>query len=343
MGLQHPEEYSLYARYEKGERNLISDVAGVTVGHKTLRSEDGKINTGVSVLLPHPGNIFKEKLFAAASVINGFGKSVGLVQMAELGTLESPIFLTNTLSVGTVLTAGVKYSLRENPEIGLSTGTVNVLVTECNDAKLNDIRGLHVTEEDAFEAIASASADFEEGPVGAGTGMKMMGLKGGIGSASRLVPIGDQRYTVGTLVMTNYGPKQCLNIGGDRVGLRVEAAEQREKDMGSCILLIATDAPLLDRQLKRVANRAAHAMARTGTFSANGSGDIAIAFSTANKIEHFAPTKTKQITMLYDDDLDPIFEASVEALEEALISSLDHGKSVEGFQGKIYSLKDYPF
>ncbi len=343
MGILHPERFPLYARYRKGERNLISDVAGVTVGHVTLRSEDGRINTGVTAVLPHPGNVFREKLFAGASVINGFGKTAGLVQLKELGTLESPIFLTNTLSVGTVLTAGVKYSLEQNPEIGVSTGTVNVLVTECNDGKLNDIRGLHVTEADALQAIANASADFAEGPVGGGTGMRMMGLKGGIGSASRLVPIGDKTYTVGALVMTNYGPKQCLNIAGDRVGLRVGAAEQREKDRGSCILLIATDAPLIDRQLTRVANRAAHAMARTGTFSANGSGDIAIAFSTANKIEHFNTEKTKSITMLYDEELDPIFEASVEALEEALLSSLDHGETVDGYLTRAYALADYPF
>lgn len=343
MGILHQDRFPLYARYEKGERNLISDVAGVTVGHVTLRSEDGRVNTGVTALLPHPGNLFREKLFAGVSIINGFGKSAGLVQIRELGTLESPIFLTNTLSVGTVLTAGVKYSLDRNPEIGLSTGTVNVVVMECNDSKLNDIRGLHVTEEDALRAVANASADFEEGPVGGGTGMKMMGLKGGIGSASRIVPIGGERYTIGALVMTNYGPKQCLNIAGDRVGLRVEAAERREKDMGSCILLIATDAPLLDRQLTRVANRAAHAMARTGTFSANGSGDIALAFSTANRIEHFNREKTKQVTMLYDEELDPIFEASVEALEEALFSSLDHGESLQGFREKVYSLADYPF
>lgn len=340
MGLDKNSKIDLKPRYERGPRNLISDVEGVTVGHVTKISDDHKINTGVTALMPHQGNIFREKLFAASSVINGFGKSVGLVQIDELGTLETPIFLTNTLSVGTVLTGAVKYMLDNNPEIGMTTGTVNCVVTECNDSVMNDIRGLHVTEEDVFQAIANASADFEEGPVGGGTGMKMMGLKGGIGSSSRLVPIKDKTYTVGSLVMTNYGSDHSLMLGGDYIGRRI--ASKKTEDKGSCILIVATDAPLSDRQLRRVANRAAHALARTGSYSGNGSGDVALAFSTANKIEHFPSAPTASYELLHDDYISDIFEASVEAMEEALISSLVHGKTMEGFKGKtLHSLNEY--
>ena len=341
MGLPKDSGINLYPKYEAGSLNLITDVAGVKVGQVTHRSEDHKVNTGVTVIIPHEGNVFRDKLFAASSVINGFGKAVGLVQVEELGTLESPIFLTNTLSVGTVLTAGVKYSLQNNPEIGMSTGTVNVVVGECNDSVMNDIRGFHVTEEDVFEAIGKADSQFEEGAVGSGTGMMMMDLKGGIGSASRLFKIGDKTYTAGALVMTNYGSLANLTVGGDHIGRRIDET-MNGKDKGSCILVIATDAPLIDRQLKRVANRAAHALARTGSYSGNGSGDVAIAFSTANKLAHFNTEKTTNIEMLYDEELDTLFEACVEAMEEALVSSVYHADTMEGFKGKtLHSLRDF--
>ena len=333
MGLDKDCKIDLKPLFERGERNLISDVEGVTVGHTTLISEDGQVNTGVTVVMPHQGNIFREKLLCGTSVINGFGKSAGLIQIRELGTLESPIFMTNTLSVGTVLTAGVKYSLENNPEIGVSTGTVNCLVTECSDAPLNDIRGLHVTEDDVFKAIENARADFEEGVVGAGTGMVMMSHKGGIGSSSRKVKIGDKTYTTGALVMSNYGNVRNLTIGGDPVGRRL--VKKNEPDKGSCILIVATDAPLSSRQLDRVANRAAHALARTGSYSGNGSGDVAIAFSTANRVEHFPSAVSKSFEFLYDEYIDALFAASVEAMEEALISSLVHGHTVKGVRGRV--------
>ena len=181
MGLEKDCKLDLHSKYEKGPRNLITDVAGVKVGHVTIQSEDHNVNTGVTAILPHSGNTFREKLFAGAAVINGFGKTAGLVQMDELGTLESPIVMTNTLSVGTALTASVKYMLAKNPEIGVQTGTVNCVVTECNDGEINDIRGLHVTEEHVLQALKNAEecdGTFEEGAVGSGTGMEMMGLKG---------------------------------------------------------------------------------------------------------------------------------------------------------------------
>lgn len=339
MGLDRENETRLFRKFEKGSRNLITDVPGVKVGHVTLR--DGDIQTGVTAILPHTGNLFREKLFAGVSVINGFGKSVGLVQVQELGTLESPILMTNTLSVGTALTGCVRYMLECNPEIGVETGTVNCVVTECNDGELNDIRGLHVREEHVQQAIGNAAEDFEEGPVGGGTGMEMMGLKGGIGSASRKLALGGADFTIGALVMTNYGTDDNLLIGGDPVGRRIQARRTKE-DKGSCIIVIATDIPLVDRQLRRAALRATHALARTGSYSGNGSGDIALAFSTANRMEHFNESKFKEIRMLYDEELSPVFEAVVETVEEALISSLFHGQTVQGVRGKVLrSLREY--
>ena len=340
MGIKQNAAILLHARYPKGPRNLISDVAGVTVGHKTLISDDHTVNTGVTVIKPHPGNCYCEKVFAAAEVINGFGKSAGLVQIGELGTLESPIYLTNTLSVGTVITAEVKQALAENPQIGVSTGTVNCVVCECNDGSMNDIRGLHVTEEDAQQAFRAACADFEEGAVGAGTGMKMMGLKGGIGAASRLVTIQEKTYTVGALALTNYGSTRNLTVGGDPLGRRIAA--EHGPDQGSCILILATDVPLSDRQLGRAAKRSAHALARTGSYSGNGSGDIAIAFSTANRVAHFPKEAEETYSFLHDDFIDPVFEASVEAMEEALLSSMLHACPTDGIRGKhLAALGEY--
>ncbi|MBQ6260651.1 MAG: P1 family peptidase [Firmicutes bacterium] len=340
MGLDKSFNIDLKSRYEAGKRDLISDVPGVTVGHCTIKSEDGSVNTGVTVVMPHQGNIFREKLPAASAVINGFGKTAGLVQIDELGTLESPIFMTNTLSVGTVLTGAVRFMLGICPEIGDTTGTVNCVVTECNDGFLNDIRGLHVREEDVFTAIGSASEDFEEGAVGGGTGMKMMGLKGGIGSASRVFEAGGRSFTVGAIVMSNYGAMRDLTIGTDRIGRRI--TEARSEDKGSCIIVVATDAPLSDRQLARLARRSAHALARTGSYSGNGSGDVAIAFSTANRIPHVPEGPVMKMEVLHEDFMSIVFEAGTEAMEEALISSLVHADTTEGYKGRVLkSVREY--
>ena len=321
----------------KGEKNLITDVPGVKVGHCTL--QNGAVQTGVTAVLPHGGNCFLEKCPAAAHVINGFGKSTGLVQVQELGTLETPIVLTNTLSVGTALTALVRRMLAENPDIGVTTGTVNSVVMECNDGRLSDIRGLHVKEEHVFAALDAAAEDFEEGAVGAGTGMCCYGLKGGVGSASRLVALGEKTYTVGALVLSNFGALSDLMIAGEPVGRRL-AAERQEPDRGSVIVILATDLPLSARQLARLARRAQNGIARTGTITGNGSGEIVLAFSTANRIPHYPAEHTLAVEILHEDYMDHAFRAAVEAVEESIVSSLLHAKTNEVTEKKIRALSD---
>ena len=336
MGLPKDCGLDLHAKWPSGKRNLITDIPGVKVGHATLKS--GDIHTGVTAVLPHGGNLFQEKVMAGSAVINGFGKSLGLVQIQELGTIETPILMTNTLSVGTAAEALVKYMLKDNPDIGISTGTVNCVGTECNDGNLNDIRGLHVKEAHVLEAIENASEDFEEGAVGGGTGMVCLGLKGGIGSASRIIQADGNDYTVGAIVMSNFGSPGNLVIGGDHIGARIkEKLDQTEKkDKGSIIMIIGTDAPLTERQLNRLSRRSALALGRVGSYSGNGSGDIAISFSTGNRLHHYNEKTILDIRMFCDDHLDRIFEAGVEAVEEAIISSLYHGEDTTGFRGKHY-------
>ena len=294
MGVES--RYGLKFGYmDHGPRNLITDVPGVRVGHVTLH--DGEVHTGVTAIIPHTGDVFHEKCLAGAHVINGFGKSIGLVQVQELGTLETPILLTNTLSVGTVSTALVEYMLERNDDIGLEAGTVNSLVMECNDARLSDIRGLHITKEHARAALDAAADTFAEGDVGAGAGMVCYSLKGGIGSASRLCRLYGETYTVGALVMTNFGTLRDLKVAGDSVGERLFWQEQSElKDKGSIIVIIATDVPLSSRQLERVAKRAQSGIARTGGISGNGSGEIALAFTTGNKLAHYSSDRLESIS-----------------------------------------------
>ena len=324
-----------------GKNNLITDVPGVKVGHVTLR--DGDVNTGVTAILPHGGNIFTDKVMAASAVINGFGKTMGLVQVEELGTIETPIIMTNTLSIGTAANALIKYMLAQNPDIGTKTGTVNPLICECNDGSLNDIRGLHVKEEHVLDAIANADTIFAEGVVGSGTGMTCMGMKGGIGSASRVVRLEGKDYTIGALVMSNFGEFGNLRIDGEPVGRRIKDAQNDCKaDKGSIIMLLATDVPLSERQLKRICRRAGAGLAWTGSFYGNGSGDIAIAFTTANRVPHEPKEAFVPMTMMDDDHINPVLEMSAEAVEEAIISALWHAETITGRGGKVRrSLRDY--
>lgn len=338
MGLPENSGFDLHAKWPRGERDLITDVPGVKVGHVTLK--EGDIHTGVTAVLPHGGNCFQDKVMAGVSVINGFGKSVGLIQIQELGTIETPILLTNTLSVGTACEALTRYMLEGNPDIGVTTGTVNCVVTECNDGRLNDIRGLHVRPEHVRQALANAGEDFEEGAVGGGTGMVCLGLKGGIGSASRRVEVDGQTYTVGALVMSNFGAPGNLIIGGKHYDTNLGRDER--KDEGSIIMLLATDIPLNERQLSRLAKRSMVALGRVGSYCGNGSGDIAIAFTTANRLPHYSEKNILETRMFYDENIDRVFVAGVEAVEEAIISSLYHAETTTGVRGNCYlGLRDF--
>lgn len=338
MGLPENSGFDLHAKWPRGERDLITDVPGVKVGHVTLK--EGDIHTGVTAVLPHGGNCFQDKVMAGVSVINGFGKSAGLIQIQELGTIETPILLTNTLSVGTACEALTRYMLEGNPDIGVTTGTVNCVVTECNDGRLNDIRGLHVRPEHVRQALANAGEDFEEGAVGGGTGMVCLGLKGGIGSASRRVEVDGQTYTVGALVMSNFGAPGNLIIGGKHYDTNLGRDER--KDEGSIIMLLATDIPLNERQLSRLAKRSMVALGRVGSYCGNGSGDIAIAFTTANRLPHYSEKNILETRMFYDENIDRVFVAGVEAVEEAIISSLYHAETTTGVRGNCYlGLRDF--
>ena len=325
----------------RGPRNKISDVPGVTVGHRTL--SDGGVQTGVTALLPHPGDIFHEKVPAAVHVINGFGKTAGLMQLAELGTLETPILFTNTLSVGTASTALVRYMLDRCPDICETTGSVNPVVCECNDSGLDDIRGLHVTEADALAALADCRADFAEGAVGAGRGMRCHGLKGGIGSASRIIGLDGQNYCLGALLLTNHARYDDLIVAGVPVAERLAAAKPvpPHQDRGSVITVLATDAPLTCRQLGRVARRAIVGLSRTGSFCGNGSGEVVIAFSTGCRIPHYPTADILPLQGVHEDRMDLFFRAAAECVEEAVLSSLLHAETVTGKGGlTVPSLAD---
>ncbi|GGH83794.1 D-aminopeptidase [Pullulanibacillus pueri] len=332
-----------------GKQNAITDVAGVMVGHQTLKK--GPKQTGVTVIKPHPGNIFKEKVIAASHVFNGFGKTVGTIQIDELGTIETPIVLTNTLSVPTASEALIDRALKENPDIGRTTGTINPVVGECNDMLLNDIRAGYVKKEDVLSALNKADQQFEQGSIGAGTGMVCMGLKGGIGSASRCFSIAHHTYTLGVLVLTNFGRTNDFILNGKPVGNRLSQriAEKEgmselgnHKDQGSIMMVVATDLPLSCRQLKRVIKRAGIGLGRTGSYMGNGSGDIVIGFSTAHLIPHDFRGKPLTLAMMADQDIEEAFQAVVEATEEAILNALITAETTTGRDGKtIYSLHEF--
>lgn len=308
-----------------GPLDAISDVRGVRVGHCTLDSD--AVQTGVTVVYPHRDSLFLNKVPAAATVFNGFGKSVGLIQVDELGVLETPIALTNTFGVSAVAQAQVRQTISMHPEVGRSMPTVNPLVFECNDGYLNDIQAFAVQEMHYQHACSTAKADFAQGAVGAGRGMSCFGLKGGIGSASRLAG----GFTVGVLVLSNFGKLPYLTIRGERIGLNLSHDTGPEK--GSIIILIATDAPLDSRQLRRISARAGVGLAKTGSFMGHGSGDIALAFSTAYTIPQHRESVMPTLAMLHETELDPLFEAAAEATEQAIVSSLWHAESVTGRDG----------
>ncbi|MDO5718982.1 MAG: P1 family peptidase [Tissierellia bacterium] len=318
-------------KLQRGKLNKITDVPGVKVGHFTL--DDGENQTGVTAILPHNGNLFKEKLMAGCHIINGFGKSTGLIQINELGTIETPIILTNTFGVGTAYNAIVKYMLNQNKDIGNTTGTVNPVICECNDGKLNDIRNMSIKEEDIFLAIENSCDDFAEGDIGAGRGMSCHQLKGGIGSSSRIIDIDDYKYTIGAIVLSNHGLKEDLIIDGRKIGQKLVNKKENYIDMGSIITVIATDIPLSERQLNRLCKRVPVGLSRTGSFINNGSGEIAIAFTTANKINHYSNSAIESFKMMRDDKIDIVFRAVAEIVEESVLSSLINSNTVIGKNG----------
>lgn len=323
-----------------GARNKITDVPGVAVGHCTVDTAEHK--TGVTVVLPCPDDPFTHKLPAAAFVLNGFGKSLGLVQVEELGALETPVALTNTLNVGLVHDALVEYMVERGEAEGGTVRSVNPVVCECNDGGLNHIQTRAVGREQVFAALAAASPDFDEGDVGAGKGMVCHGLKGGIGSASRTLELDGRRYALGALVLANHGRMADLTIGGEPLGARLEPAKAaRESDAGSCIVLLATDLPLDARQLGRVAKRASVGLARLGSFIGQGSGEIFLAFSTANPFDPREKAATRTVTAFHEDQLDLPFRAAAECTEEAVLNCLFTAHTVAGYDGKtVYALTD---
>ncbi|OJV64846.1 MAG: aminopeptidase [Clostridiales bacterium 38-18] len=326
-------------KLESGHKNLISDVPGVTVGHFTYK--DGDIQTGITAILPHEGNLFKEKVVAATYVMNGFGKSIGLMQIDELGTLETPILLTNTLSVGRVATGLIQYMLEQNPDIGLTAGSVNPIVGECNDGYINAIRNMAIEESHVRIAIESANESFEQGAVGAGTGMVAFNLKGGIGSASRIVTLDQKRYTLGVLVLTNFGSLSKFTIDGLKTGEAIQEQSERA-EQGSMIAVIATDIPLSDRQLKRVLKRIPAGMARTGAYFGTGSGDVFYGFSTAHRINHSSEQALSQMQIIHETRIDSVFQATIEATEAAILNSMRHAETTVGRDERVVkSLKTF--
>lgn len=320
-----------------GFLNAITDVPGVKVGHFT-KIQGENIRTGVTAILPHGGNIFQEKVPGAIYVGNGFGKLAGSTQVQELGNIETPIILTNTLSVAAGIEGTVKYSL--NLPGNEKVQSVNAVVGETNDGYLNDIRGMHISPEEVIETIKSAKpGPVQEGNVGAGTGTVCFGWKGGIGTSSRKLPESLGGYTVGVLVQTNFGGN--LQIGGVPVGEKLGIypfKDALEKSDGSCMIVVATDAPLSDRNLERLAKRAMMGLAKTGGIASNGSGDYVIAFSTAEGLSIPYSSPSQELLkgeLLQNDDMTSLFLGVIEATEEAIINSLFAAETMEGKEGRV--------
>ena len=319
-------------RLSAGPLDSITDVAGVQVGHCTLNQ--GSIQTGVTVIRAHQQSHFTHKVPAAVVIMNGFGKSVGLMQLEELGVFETPIALTNTFSVPAVAEAQLRQAIAMHPEIGRAWPTVSPLVFECNDGYLNDIQAFAVQDAHYQHAYQSAHSQLQQGSVGAGRGMSCFELKGGIGSASRVVTIAPHTYTVGALVLANFGKREQLTLLGRRVALE-SPIPSSEPEKGSIIIVLATDAPLDARQLRRLALRATVGLARTGSNLGHGSGDIAIAFSTAYTVPHDRALHMPAIAMLHEQKIDGLFEAVADCVEQAILSALWHAESVVGRDGHV--------
>jgi D-aminopeptidase len=318
-------------RLPPGERNALVDVPGVLVGHRTLH--EGELRTGVTAILPHGGNLYLEKVIGACHVVNGYGKAAGLSQLAELGTVESPILLTSTLSVGPVWEGGLRHLLDQNPDVARDRDTLNVIVGECFDGWLSDARSLPVRAEHALEAIAAAADDeVREGAVGAGTGTTCFGYKAGIGGASRRAG----GHTLGCLVCSNYGARRDLHLlVGPAAGEAEGAVSEPPAQGGSIMIVLGTDAPLSERQLRRLAARATFGLGRAGSFASHASGEYAIAFSTAHRIPHRSDAPELELRLLRDDgaEMRDLFEAAGEVVHEAVLNSLCAAEATSGRDG----------
>ena len=331
----------------RGPLNKISDVPGVTVGHADVRSD--RHRTGVTVIMPGADNIFLNKRIAAAYVHNGFGKTLGTVQLEELGTLETPIALTNTLNVGLVHDALVAHTLDRCKADNTPCVSVNPVVGECNDSSLNTIAERAVSAEHVRTAIDTACADFAEGDVGAGTGTLCYGFKGGIGSASRVIEIGGEHFTIGVLVQSNFGRTADFRLNGDPFGenllKRIEQGDftPAQVDKGSIITVLATDLPVTSRQLYRILRRAGIGLAQTGSFMSHGSGEVMLGFTTANVLH--GDRIFDEGRFIRDDYLNEAFRAAGEATHEAVLSSMLHAAPAVGLDGTVYrSLAEFgPF
>ncbi len=327
-----------------GFTNSLGDIPGVRVGHETVRFGNGKMSrgsgpacTGVTVVLPHDGNIFREKVVGAVHTINGYGKAVGFEQVRELGLIEAPIALTNTLNIGLVLDALVEYAVQQSPEIGIdqTSGSVNILVGETNDSYLNDIQGRHVKSEHVWSAIQkSVNGQVEQGSVGAGAGTICFGWKGGIGSASRKISTKKGDYMLGTLVQSNFGASRDLTVLGVPIGSHLLPPNEKLKSSGSVMVILATDAPLNAHELQRLCVRVIAGLARTGAHFSQTSGDFVIAFSTAStggwgcESESGMPAPVDLTAVM-----DMFFRAVVEAVEESVVNSLTCAQTTIGRDG----------
>jgi D-aminopeptidase len=327
-------------RLPPGPRDAITDIAGVTVGHATLA--EGPIQTGVTVIRPHDGDPFRERVPAAVHVFNGFGKSFGLLQLEELGVIETPIGLTNTFSVPAVAAAQIRATVAANPQCGRSLPSVNPLVLECNDGNLNDIQAMAVDAEHYDAALAAAGPVVPQGAVGAGRGMSCFGVKGGIGSSSRITTLANgATATVGALVLANFGrPDQLIVAGrpwGERLAERLRGRRRGEQtdapEKGSIIMVLATDAALDSRQLRRLAARAGAGLARTGSVYGHGSGDVALAFSTAYRLPLDRLAEMPAVRFVADGLIDPLFQAAADVVEQAILNALWAAEAVTGRGG----------
>ncbi|MFY2559698.1 P1 family peptidase [Corallococcus terminator] len=332
-------------RFKPGKYNAITDVEGVLVGHCTLiqgegplRPGHGPVRTGVTAIMPNKGNIFMERMTGGGFVLNGAGEVSGMTQLMEWGLIETPILLTNTMAVGAVSDGVARHLVERYPGIGDEHDVIIPVVGECDDSWLNDISGRHVREEHVFEAIRNAaSGPVAEGNVGGGTGMVTCDFKGGIGTSSRKLPEVLGGYTLGVLVMSNFGKMHNLRVGGLPVGEvlaeKFKGAPTRGKTYGSIIAVVATDAPLLSHQINRLCKRVGLGIGRVGSYAAHGSGEIVVGFSTANIIPRRTQKMVYKLKLLLDQRLDPLYEAVMEATEEAILNAICMATSMTGANG----------